>query len=460
MKISLEHLGPVDHAEFELKPLTVFIGDNRQGKTIALSVSTAMLSDYVPNAYICNQVDWDLNFNEFEQLYQDLTRKGGRAEIDIVNFIQKNITKYYNDIGNITPKLISTLLGCMIPTESMKISFSPSREDINTIISKVKESSYQQAGFGLQVTKEKGASKLHVSVDSGIDFTSLQKDSIMKALMSLIIKPMICDVYMPRLFFFPSERTSFALLIGQIIQQTKVLTTPENPPFYLSHSLESYMGLILNIFFYGSLSQRREKKTTQKLLELHTLFIDTITKDEIILSNPEPGISRKIQIKAGNEKTAMDFQIASSGVKSLIGFALYLQYWAQPGDHIVIDEPEQNLHPNQQAAFVEFLATLINNGIRISLTTHSPYIIEHLQNLIYAHDLTDKEEVISQLNLKRADSLIDKDKVGVYLFQNGTAEDIIEDGTINWQTFCDTANYIGNITSLVYEKRKTSMKTE
>lgn len=131
-------------------------------------------------------------------------------------------------------------------------------------------------------------------------------------------------------------------------------------------------------------------------------------------------------------------------------------YRAMPDDVVVIDEPEQNLHPTQQAKFIEFLSLLVNRGFQVALTTHSPYIIQHLQSLILAYDLTDKEkeEVISQLYLKQADSLINKEKIGVYLFQNGTSEDILStNGEINWQTFCDTADTVDGISNLVYSKR-------
>ena len=52
MRVSLKNLGAIAYAEIELKPLTVFMGDNRQGKTQTLYIATAMLGDYGQMAYI------------------------------------------------------------------------------------------------------------------------------------------------------------------------------------------------------------------------------------------------------------------------------------------------------------------------------------------------------------------------------------------------------------------------
>ena len=70
--------------------------------------------------------------------------------------------------------------------------------------------------------------------------------------------------------------------------------------------------------------------------------------------------------------------------KELVPLVLYLRYLAEPDDLIVIDEPEMNLHPAAQVEIIEFLAMLVNAGLNVLITTHSPYIIDHISNLIVA----------------------------------------------------------------------------
>ncbi len=464
MKISIENLGPLTHAEFDLKPLTVFIGDNRQGKTQAIVTTTTMLSDYGLNAFMNRYLNHPElgKFEEIEKLYADLTTSG-QAGINLIEFSEKNIRTYYNDLGRLTPQYLSNILGYTISTRKIQLSYTLSSQNITEISAGILNSNIEksQSGSVLQVTKELGDPRLYIYIEPGKKLT-LPKSAVIHILLQLVIGT-LHKIYCPNLYLFPSERAGFALLLTQIQQPPNISAGPQSvPPIkqeneqnLLPYSLAQYMGLIHSSLLFGSLQQRKEhasqRPNVAKLLEL-TELLNIITQDKITLSKSEPSLPRKIQITV-NERV-MDVQAASSGVKSLIGLSLYLQYKAQPRDLIVIDEPEQNLHPNQQAAFAEFLAILVNNGIRVAITTHSPYIIEHLQNLILAHDLKDKKEIINSLYLKREDAFISKENVGVYLFQNGTAENILmEDGEINWQTFCDTANTIGNITSLVYDKQ-------
>ena len=48
----------------------------------------------------------------------------------------------------------------------------------------------------------------------------------------------------------------------------------------------------------------------------------------------------------------------------------------------MVDEPELNLHPENQRRLARFIATLVNNGIKVFVTTHSDYIIKEINTLI------------------------------------------------------------------------------
>jgi predicted ATPase len=77
----------------------------------------------------------------------------------------------------------------------------------------------------------------------------------------------------------------------------------------------------------------------------------------------------KVSVKRGLE---IDLYNASSSIKQLAPLLLYLRYRASKGDFLVIDEPEMNLHPESQAKLLEALSILVNLGVRILFTTHSP----------------------------------------------------------------------------------------
>lgn len=67
----------------------------------------------------------------------------------------------------------------------------------------------------------------------------------------------------------------------------------------------------------------------------------------------------------------------ASGMKSMAVIAKAVENgWIRPGDLLVIDEPESNLHPEWQVEFAQWLVALSNElDIRLLLNTHSPYFL-------------------------------------------------------------------------------------
>ena len=89
------------------------------------------------------------------------------------------------------------------------------------------------------------------------------------------------------------------------------------------------------------------------------------------------------QKKRGGAATqSMGLHMASSTVKSLFGLWFYLENQAQPGDLLMIDEPELNIHPENQRHIARLLARLVNAGLSIVISTHSDYIVREFNSLL------------------------------------------------------------------------------
>lgn len=58
-----------------------------------------------------------------------------------------------------------------------------------------------------------------------------------------------------------------------------------------------------------------------------------------------------------------------------------------PGTLLILDEPEVNLHPEWQLAYAKLLVQLVQLGIKVLLTSHSPYFVEALKTY------SDKEKI-------------------------------------------------------------------
>ena len=126
----------------------------------------------------------------------------------------------------------------------------------------------------------------------------------------------------------------------------------------------------------------------------------------------------EIQFKPSqSSRTILPIQMTASVVKTLSSLDLYLKHIAKVDDLIIIDEPEINLHPDNQILVARMLVRLMNSGFRIILSTHSDYIIREINNMVM---MSKKQaSVVEELLLNKIytenDYILPQD-LGVYYF--------------------------------------------
>ena len=101
----------------------------------------------------------------------------------------------------------------------------------------------------------------------------------------------------------------------------------------------------------------------------------------------------------------------------------------------IIEEPEQNLFPETQRDLVYYLLQecLNKERNRLTLTTHSPYVLYALNNCMMAGLVSDKMEANELNELKCDQSKINPIDVSIYEIRNGVVDKTIqgEDGLIS-----------------------------
>jgi hypothetical protein len=120
--------------------------------------------------------------------------------------------------------------------------------------------------------------------------------------------------------------------------------------------------------------------------------------------------------------THLSLHLASSSVKSLAGLSLYLRHIAAKNQFLIIDEPELNLHPDNQRRVARVLARLVRSGIKVLISTHSDYIIRELNNLIMLS--ADKDGSVRQRQGYEEAETLSPHQVGAYLFDSERANPI------------------------------------
>ena len=125
----------------------------------------------------------------------------------------------------------------------------------------------------------------------------------------------------------------------------------------------------------------------------------------------------------------LDMYLSSSTANQLTTLYLYLKYWAGKSDNfLIIDEPEENLHPKNQIALLDILMKFADrNNNRVLVTTHSPLMAEAVNNHAHISFLQDKGENVEELLAGNEDFTphenLKFDDYGVYFFDGEGIEE-------------------------------------
>lgn len=132
--------------------------------------------------------------------------------------------------------------------------------------------------------------------------------------------------------------------------------------------------------------------------------------------------------KRGEEKF-ISLNNAASGYMSVIPIVLIIKYYKEfrkKKKSFIIEEPELNIFPSTQSELIKFISESKGNIDNLLMTTHSPYILTSLNNLMYAHEVGKKypSEVDKKELIEKKYWLNPNDVSAYELKTDGTCEDI------------------------------------
>lgn len=158
-----------------------------------------------------------------------------------------------------------------------------------------------------------------------------------------------------------------------------------------------------------------------------------------------------------NENKELQLSQTSSGIQSIIPlWTVFNQYVkSNKKQMLVIEEPELNLFPTTQHLLIDWIMGKMrkNNDGSIVITTHSPYVLSVIDNLILAQEIMLRgrrnRNIYSQIKeFIPSMALIKFDDVSSYFFNaNGTVSDIRDEElkTTGAEHLDDASNNLGQI---------------
>ena len=149
----------------------------------------------------------------------------------------------------------------------------------------------------------------------------------------------------------------------------------------------------------------------------------------------------------------------------IIGENLLKEFYPRTNEFTdsVIAFPENYEHPKRQVELIEQICIEFNKSNEsLYILTNSPYIIDHLSNLMRAYKLGD-DRIAEEFLLQNKNAFINPDLVTVSLFKDGEFTNVFDnadkDCLIDWSTFTDVTDKILDVWDKI-EMREEELSKE
>jgi AAA15 family ATPase/GTPase len=365
MKIKLQNLGILKTAEFELGDLTIICGKNNTGKTYAVYTFYGFLKLW-------------RNIISIEPLLKHSREliDSGVIRIELEDFkkrIPELLQRACNRYSEILYKIFASSEK-LFADSAFQLELDTSKIDISGEFKKTISSRKKDL---IVCSKEKNSSILEIA---GLWEKGAIEQFINNILLDILFAPLFPDP-----FIASAERTGAAIFRkeldfarNRLLEEIGGMERDLDPFKLLDRVYGSYaLPVKDNVDFTRNLENIAKKDSFIEKEYPHILtdFQDIIGGEYRVVRGELYYVPRK-----GRVKLTMDE--SSSAVRSLLDIGFYLKHMAQPGDMLIVDEPELNLHPENQRRVARLFARLVNIGIKVFITTHSDYIIKELNTLI------------------------------------------------------------------------------
>ena len=204
---------------------------------------------------------------------------------------------------------------------------------------------------------------------------------------------------------------------------------------YINYDNDYYLGKFLEKF--------AEKRKVKSVFKLPIINIEYCYDEENYLEE-----ENQIFI---NKETVIPMYQSASGIQSIVPIQVIIDTANPNQKHLfIVEEPELNLYPTTQRKIMEYLVEkCTKNDNRLIITTHSPYILTALSNMIEAKNIVKQnpemhDEVAA---LIPPQYWLDFDDVAAYFVGSGTAYSIRdeENQNIDATPLDEVSNELGGI---------------
>jgi energy-coupling factor transporter ATP-binding protein EcfA2 len=399
-KITIRKIGPIDDVTIDLNKINVIMGPQSSGKsTIAKIISyctwvekdvavNQSLDAYSAKGYFQKKLE---DFHKLKGYFKRNSEIHYQSDIIKLNYSNQKLEIEWVDkyaykrskIAYIPSERNIVIMPEMekvdIPNNNIR-SFLFDWFDARKVYSKEKDLSV--LGLGMSYYYNDESKENHITVSKGNDKYDILLPNASSGLQSLV--PLVVTIEYLTMWIYENE---LDLSFEEKEKRTKVTNI-----LSIERVIEPFVGKKIN-------------KIDESIIEKY----DEITK-----------------LLEAKDKTAhlliSDFLEKTSNL------------FKSNNTQFIIEEPEQNLFPEAQRDLVYYLLGKCKDEVRdhrLTLTTHSPYILYALNNSMMGYLVKDKMPELEQGELKCRSAWIDPKLVSIWEIEDGKIKSIQgEDGLI------------------------------
>jgi hypothetical protein len=403
MKFKFSSLGPLDEAEVDLAKLTIICGKNNTGKTYVSYTIYGFFANWYRIANI------KVNTADFRRLLEqgsigiDLEDKVANKWMDSKEKFEMRWQESLPDILAAPPARFT----------NTKLTFDFSLDSAWIERPYTKEFMSESGKVILSANKPANCKTMElVAIKDETDDRSPR--FILESMVSQTLMEAVFSPYIPNVFMVSSERTG-AVTFKEELNLTKnrlVSFLSKTDVGKESFNMEGLFNAVYkhgypipvehNVIYvnrFASLESRSGSLIIERpdILE----YFESITGGRY--ETNKDGVTHFVPI---GTKVKLQLSEASSSARSLVLLWYWLNFEATNDSILIIDEPEMNLHPENQRAFARFIALLTNAGVSVFITTHSDTIVREINTLLMlSRNSSHFREIMDKYNYKKEELL-------------------------------------------------------
>ena len=425
ININVKNFGPIEKAEIDLRPLTVFVGESNTGKTYLAALIYALHKHFWGVAQFpwvgstasyfsfAHRLLYGHSQSQQEELEKEMlevleklnTPKRPFKFSDLPQQMRAQLDSRFTDQKDFTNELER----CFdLESVSKLIRFTGSQDNEMKVSLSVHEREQRYWDFEMRTTGSADPTITgHVNPDM-ILFgarrkTEFNEISDVERLFGLSIDQWRkSDSY-----YLPAARSgimqSHGVIASALIKRATRIGLDRL-------EVSTFSGMIAD--FLEQIFRYKERKgSSRKISHVAELLETELLEGKIEVESPTPEAFPEFLYLPEQAEEALRMSHSSAMVSELAPLVLFLRSIVGRGDLLIIEEPESHLHPGAQTKIAQTLARLVRAGVRVLITTHSNYFLQQIGNLIREGEL----QKLGESTNESADYL-KKEEVGAWQF--------------------------------------------